>query len=175
MKLIQKSTMVNGRPQEAFAYLTDVTRHMEWAKFADGAGLVEIRPDGPLPLKPGSTFRSVGREEAFTMRDVSTVTALEAPHTFQFETVSAMGLFRMRYSHWYGLHAQGEGTFITYTVRPRFGNLASRLLWPIIAMSAKKSEKLVEKGLGRFKAAFEAQASTQREKLGTPYESRQTP
>lgn len=152
------SMQVQGPPEEVFAYLADVRRHMEWAGLEDGIGLTELDADsGPVQL--GARFRSVGRENSSVMRDESLVTVFEPDRAFGFETLSRMELMTFRFRHHYALDGDsgGDATTLTYVGTTEPANLGAWLIWPLMPLLTRRAPRLLKRGLQRFKEGFEAQ------------------
>jgi uncharacterized protein YndB with AHSA1/START domain len=66
-------------PQQVFDYISDFSRHHEWAMDE-----IRITPVSPGHVKLGSTFRSVGKQAGKEWPSSLEVTAFEPPRSFEF-------------------------------------------------------------------------------------------
>src|SRR5437867_8802782 len=100
MAVFQQSTTVNVDPQKAFNYLSDITKHGEWATH-----LVEARKTSEGPIAVGSTFETVGKQFGTHRAEVK-ITELVPTKKIVFEAQDDSGQFR----HSFTLAAAGGGT-----------------------------------------------------------------
>lgn len=66
-------------PQQVFDYISDFSRHHEWAR-----NEISITPVSPGPVKLGSKFRSIGKQAGKEWPSSLEVTAFEPPRRFEF-------------------------------------------------------------------------------------------
>jgi hypothetical protein len=85
----RRTLLVGTSPQRAFEYLSDFTRHAEWAQH-------ELRIDAPQSgaAIAGTRLQSHGRQLGQKLDDELTVTAYEPGRRFAFESRGRGGLFR---------------------------------------------------------------------------------
>jgi len=91
MKRFERSTTINAPADKIFAYVSDFTRHGEWG----GHGLA-VTPDGDGPIAVGSTFSTTAKNFG-TQREKSTITEMNPPKEFGWDSVGALG----RVHHWF--------------------------------------------------------------------------
>src|SRR5258708_21607024 len=98
MKRFERSTTINAPAEKVFAYVSDFTRHGEWG----GHGLA-VTQDGDGPTAVGSTFSTTAKNFG-TQREKSTITEMNPPKEFGWDSVGALG----RGHHWFAL-SEGSG------------------------------------------------------------------
>lgn len=103
MKTFQAQTTIQAPPQTVFDYVSDFTKHGEWA----GHGL-QVTKDGDGPTAVGSTFSTVAKQFG-TQREHSTITELEPGKTFGWTSKGALGTVH----HWFTVAAADGGTSLT--------------------------------------------------------------
>ena len=69
--------MLNAKPEEVFAYVSDLTHHPEWS-----GGPLKVEALTPGPVAVGSQYRSTGGQQ--DRINVLQVTKLEPPSYFSF-------------------------------------------------------------------------------------------
>jgi|GEM_PF-369742 len=72
-------TWVRVSPETAFAYVSDISRHNEWAE-----NEVKITPLTPGLVRLGSKYEAVGRQAGKDWPSQLEVTAFEPPRRFEF-------------------------------------------------------------------------------------------
>jgi uncharacterized protein YndB with AHSA1/START domain len=72
-------TWVRVPPEAAFAYVTDITRHNEWAM-----NEIKVTPRTPGPVRLGSKYVAVGRQGGKDWPSQLEVTGYEPSHRFEF-------------------------------------------------------------------------------------------
>ena len=122
MPTMKKDITVNVPPETAFAYLSDITRHSEWAKHR-----VEIQPDSPGSLAVGSTFRSTGHDMGTNVDQVKVIT-LEPPRRIAFEADGGQGHFR----HQFTIEPSNGGSRITKEMESLRLAMPWKLLMPVL-------------------------------------------
>jgi len=92
MKPFEAKTTINDPAQSVFDYVSDFTKHGEWA----GHGLqVTKETDGPVAI--GSTYSTVAKQFG-TQREHSTVTELEPGMVFGWDSKGALGTAHHRFT-----------------------------------------------------------------------------
>ena len=129
---ITVSTVANTTQQHAFEYVSDLSRHPDWAM-----DQMTIEPVAPGPLRIGSKFKHAGAEPFLGGRlhhmNV-TVTDLEPPGRFGFDTEDG----QVEIHHEFRLNTEADGIRIerqlTWTKRP----WAHYLIFPMVRGSVQK-------------------------------------
>ena len=103
MKTFQAQTTIDAPPQTVFDYVSDFTKHGEWA----GHGL-QVTKDTDGPVAVGSTYSTVAKQFG-TQREHSTVTELEPGTVFGWDSKGALGTVHHRFS----VAATDGGTSLT--------------------------------------------------------------
>jgi len=142
---ISFSIHVNVRPEVAFAYVSNLTRHGEW-----NPGLrVTAISEGSTTV--GSRFQSVGHIFGREIHDDLCVTEYQPPVRFAFFVKSGFGGEEL--THEFMLQSKDSVTLITRTAGSTTVPLFLRLLAPILAAVFVRSEHV--KSLERLKAKLE--------------------
>ena len=142
---ISFSIQVNVRPEVAFAYVSDLTRHGEW-----NPGLrVTAISEGSTTV--GSRFQSIGHIFGREIHDDLCVTEHQPPVRFAFFVKSGFGGEEL--THEFKLQPKDTGTLITRTAGSTTVPLFLKLLAPIMAAFFIRSEHV--KSLERLKAKLE--------------------
>lgn len=115
--------LIKTTPEVAFTYLSDVTRHGEWAVNPG----VKLQQTSPGAVMIGATFRSRGRQFGITMEDEVTVTEFRPPERFAFESEGKSGVYR----HSFDFEVSDGGTLVTKEMRALESPRAMRLLKPL--------------------------------------------
>lgn len=114
--MASRSRVIRTTPARAFDYLSDLSRHHEWAINA-----LRVEPlDGP-PFGEGSRFRSTGTQFGQTLRDEVVITAWEPGRRLEYQAVGRGGTFR----HALLFEEVPGGTRVTKVMEPR------RLTFPL--------------------------------------------
>ncbi len=92
MKSYQAQTNIGASPQAVFDYVSDFTKHPEWA----GHGL-QVTKDSDGPVAIGTTYSTVAKQFG-TQKEHSTVTELDAPKVFGFDATGALGTVHHRFT-----------------------------------------------------------------------------
>jgi uncharacterized membrane protein len=135
MKRFERSISINAPADKVFTYVSDFTRHGEWG----GHGLAVTR-DGS---KFSTTAKSFG-----TQREQSTITEMNPPKEFGWDSVGALG----RVHHWFSLSEGSGATTVTKgaeIVEPKF--LAKLTMFKL----SKDIPKGFESDLANIKAKLE--------------------
>ena len=113
MAIFRQETTIQRPPGDVFAYVSDMTRHGEWA--SNGLQVTQTS-SGPIGI--GSTFSSTAHQFG-TQRETQTVTEYAPGSRFAFEASGSLGLAR----HAFELSAAGGGTHISKSmelIKPSF-------------------------------------------------------
>ena len=103
MKTFEAKTTIKTPTQTVFDYVSDFTKHGEWA----GHGLqVTKDSDGPVAIE--STYSTVAKQFG-TQREHSTVTELEPGRVFGWDSKGALGTVHHRFT----VAASDGGTTLT--------------------------------------------------------------
>src|SRR3990172_4224589 len=84
-----RQTVINAGPDKVFAYVSDISRHPEWA-----AHKLKMEPAATGSVGVGAKFSSVGHQMGMDSRDEVTVTEHSPAQRFSYEARSKEGLFR---------------------------------------------------------------------------------
>jgi uncharacterized membrane protein len=142
MKRFERSITINAPADKVFAYVSDFTKHGEWG----GHGLAVTADDGG-PVAVGSKFSSTAKQFG-TQREHSTITDMNPPKEFGWDSVGALG----RIHHWFSLSGEAGETTVTKgaeIAEPTF--LAKMTMFKI----SKDMPKGFESDLANIKAKLE--------------------
>ncbi len=139
----ERSITINVPADTVFEYVSDFTRHGEWG----GHGLAVTRDeDGPIAV--GSKFSTTAKQFG-TQRENSTITDMNPPKEFAWDSVGALG----RVHHWFSLSESSGSTTLTKgaeAVEPKL--LAKMTMFKL----SKDIPKGFESDLVNIKAKLEA-------------------
>jgi len=139
----ERSTTINAPADKVFAYVSDFSRHCEWG----GHGLA-VTKDDDGPIAVGSKFSTTAKQFG-TQREHSTITDMNPPKEFGWDSVGALG----RIHHWFSLSEGSGSTTLTKgaeAVEPKL--LAKMTMFKL----SKDIPKGFEKDLANIKAKLEA-------------------
>jgi uncharacterized membrane protein len=143
MKRFERSISINAPADKVFAYVSDFNRHGEWG----GHGLAVTREDdGPIAV--GSKFSTTAKQFG-TQREQSTITEMNPPKEFGWDSVGALG----RVHHWFSLSEESGATTVIKggeIAEPTF--LAKMTMFKI----SKDMPKGFESDLANIKAKLES-------------------
>ncbi len=145
MPRIERQITVNASPEQAFAYLSDITRHPEWA-----AHPLRIEQTSPGPVSAGATFASVGHQLGRDNQDRLTVTEFSPGEKVVYECQGDGGLIR----HWVALHREGDGTAVVKGIEPVKLRFPFSALFPVLNLAGAIGRGL-DGDLQRIKAKLE--------------------
>jgi uncharacterized protein YndB with AHSA1/START domain len=137
-----RSIQIDQPPAEVFAYLTDISRHPEWA----GNPLTIDRTDAG-PVRVGYRWQSTGHRLG-THTDQVVVTEHQPDSRFSYESTGDAGWWLTSFT----LAPAGEGTVLSREMRSRRLTWFTRLLAPMILISNGPE---LNRNLRRIKAAIE--------------------
>ena len=141
----QISVQIKATPQRVFDYVSDLSRHPEWA-----AQKVEMTVHGD-PRRPGTTF------DAFTYYGVKEVCkgkvlAVEAPRVYSFEAdTSTSG----RNIWTFEITPDGNGTRVNYGFERQEASFLFKLVQPL--MYPIIGRRMLVQGLNNIKSRIEAE------------------
>jgi hypothetical protein len=115
--------LIRTTPDAAFIYLSDLTRHGEWAGHAG----LEVVQTSPGAVMPGATFRSRGSQFGLKMEDELKVIDFQPPLRFAFESTGRGGVFR----HVIEFEPADGGVLVTKEMRTIEGPAPMRVLKPV--------------------------------------------
>jgi hypothetical protein len=145
MKPFEESITINAPADKVFAYVSDFTRHSEWADFG-----WEAKQVGDGPVAVGTKFATTAKQFG-TQREESTITDIAPPSKFAWDSTGVLG----RVHHWFTVSEQGGTTTLSKGgefVEPKF--LAKMTSFRI----AKVFPSLLRADLAKIKAAVEGSA-----------------
>ncbi|HWO72050.1 MAG TPA: SRPBCC family protein [Dehalococcoidia bacterium] len=139
--MARSKRLIRVNPEQAFAYLSDLTRHPEWS--ADSLRLEQATPG---ELGPGSRYLSHGRQFGQALDDEVEIIAVEPNARFEFEARGRGGVFR----HAFYFECGDGGTLVTKEMRPLkiifpFGVLRPITEWFLARRMAKDLERIAGK------------------------------
>jgi len=115
--------LIRTTPDAAFIYLSDLTRHGEWA----GNPGLDVVQTSPGAVMPGATFRSRGTQFGLKLEDELKVIDFQPPLRFAFESTGRGGVYR----HIIDFEPAEGGTLVTKEMRTIEGPAPFRLLKPL--------------------------------------------
>ncbi len=122
MAVFQQSVTVNVDPQEAYNYLSDISKHGEWA-----AHSLAVEKTSDAPNTVGSTFETVGHMMGTHKAQVK-ITELVPNQKIVYEAEDDTGRFRHQF-----LFQAAEGrTQITKTAEGLSTSLLLKLMTPLL-------------------------------------------
>jgi uncharacterized protein YndB with AHSA1/START domain len=146
MAPISTSVEISRRPEDVFAYITDVSRHPEWQE-----GLVSATREDEGPIRVGS--RAVHRRKLAlgTVTTTSEITALDPPRLLSFRGLD--GPIRAEGSQ--RVEPAGEGSRVSFEMEMH-GHGLGVLMLPLarrqatrqVAASHEKLKQILESSSG---------------------------
>ena len=129
MTVVSRSIYIQALPDKVFAYLADVERHVEWSGKAS-SGPERVEKVTPGPLRVGSEFKSKGLISSRSgVEESSIITEMEENRRLVWETTISQRRSRNAFRWAHTLEAEGEGTWVTYTLEARRFSPKPLLLW----------------------------------------------
>jgi uncharacterized protein YndB with AHSA1/START domain len=142
---VSKETVVNAPPEKVFEYLSDLTKHAEWA--TPGHGLkVERVSDGATAV--GSQFKSEAHQFG-AQHDTITVTEMQPNQRLVYEVVTKDN---EKFRWGFQLSPTGGGTNVTRTMETVKTGLMTKMMTPMLAVMAPR---LLAGDLERIKARLQ--------------------
>ena len=121
MPAIERQITINASPEQVFGYLSDITRHPEWASHD-----LKVERTSSGPVAVGSTFSSVGHQMGEHKAQIR-VMELQPNSSVVFEAEDDTGHFR----HYFRLQPGDGGTLLTKGSDPLRLSLMLKLLMPV--------------------------------------------
>lgn len=121
MAIFQRQTIVNAQPDEVFNYLSDISKHPQWA-----AHDLQAEPVSSGPIQVGSTFSTVGHQMGSHKGKVE-ITELVPNQKIVYESEDDIGRFR----HSITLQPDGESVRVTKGMEALKLRFPYTLLFPI--------------------------------------------
>lgn len=143
MPRFEKSIDINVPPQKAFDYLSDVTKHTEWASHNLSA---EKTSSGPIAV--GTTFSTTGHQMG-THTGVVTIKELVPGQKIVYESNDDTA----RIKHAFELAPQNGGTRVTKSFETVKTGLMLTLFRPMMYVAAPRG---LQNDLAKIKAKLEA-------------------
>src|SRR3989304_6153265 len=123
MPAIERQITINASPEQVFGYLSDITRHPEWA-----AQKLEVKRASGGSVEAGSSFETVGHQFGAQPGAV-TVTELVPNQKIVYESDGPVGHFR----HQFLMQGEGNGVRLTKSMEPlKVSSLPLKLLGPLV-------------------------------------------
>jgi hypothetical protein len=138
-----KEIVINATPQQVFDYVSQLTRHSEWAQHDL---TVEQTSQGPAGV--GSTYASVAHQFG-TQKETQTVTEYNPPSVFAFEARGSLGTAR----HVFDIRPSGSGSSVTKSMELIKPSFMARVMTPMISRQTRSS---LTSDLDRIKAHLES-------------------
>ena len=121
MPAVERRITINASPEQVFGYLSDITRHPEWASHD-----LKVERTSSGPVAVGSTFSSVGHQMGEHKAQIK-VTECDPNSGFAFEAEDDTGLFR----HYFRVQPGDGGTVLTKGFDPLRLSMMLKLLMPV--------------------------------------------
>jgi uncharacterized protein YndB with AHSA1/START domain len=134
------SVHINVKPEEAFDYVADLTRHNEWS-----SAPLKVEAVSPGPVRVGSQYRSVGHMLGQELHDDLRVTDYQPSSRFSFVVREKGQPIELR--HEFTFQSQEDGTLVVRTISANVSplrRLLALLLTPIIQPETTKSQQLLK-------------------------------
>jgi Polyketide cyclase / dehydrase and lipid transport len=119
---IISSIHIHVKPEEAFAYVADLSRHGEWSAWP-----LKVEAVSPAPRQVGSQYRFIGHMLGLALHDDLEVTDHQPSSQFGFTVKDVAGELR----HEFTFQPQTGGTLVVRTVSVVVSPLR-KLLSPLI-------------------------------------------
>jgi hypothetical protein len=145
--LAKARRLIRTTPDAAFTYLSDLTRHGEWAIHP---GLT-VEQTSPGAVMPGATFRSRSSQFGMRMEDELKIVDFQPPLRFAFDSAGRSGTYR----HVLEFEPAEGGTMVTKEMRSIEGPRLMRITRPI---SEFVLSRRMAKDLRRIARKLEANA-----------------
>ena len=118
---------INAKPEDVFAYVSDLTRHGEWSENLT----VETVSGGEAAV--GSEYRSTGKMMGIQIQNTVRITELESPTRISFQANDGKQDFFQQIT----LSQQGEGTLlerrVSMEMNPVMALMFKLLAGPMVA------------------------------------------
>jgi len=141
---IISSIHIHVKPDEAFAYVADLTRHGEWSTWP-----LKVEAVSPGAVVVGSRYRSVGHMLGLALHDELQVTDYQPSSLFGFTVKDVAGVLR----HEFTFQPQEGGTLVVRTVSAPVSplrKLLSSLIIPAVQPQNDKTLQLLKAQLEKM-------------------------
>lgn len=142
---------VDAKPDEVFAYVSDVSRHGEWGNPASNLAVTKTS-DGPIGA--GSTFKSTQKFAGKPASAEVTIRDFQPPRRFSIAAVQGKPPKTATFIHTFTFEPSGSGTVVTKDITRE--NASPLAALGIIFYPAIKADAM--KGLRRLKSTMESRA-----------------
>jgi uncharacterized protein YndB with AHSA1/START domain len=135
--IFKRSIIIHASPEQVYDELLDIEAHKEWGDMSE----LELLFEGPVQV--GSRWRSAGASNDTDMHDECTITILERPRLFGFQSRSRSEMGTMVINMSYHVERVSEGTRVTFS--REFGEMDLQL--PIgyrILLAIPGSQRLID-------------------------------
>ncbi len=143
MARFERETRIGAPAEKVFEYVSDISRHGEWA-----GDRLEVEKTSEGPLGVGSTFSCVGHQMG-THKGQIRVTQYEPGSRVVFETEDDTG----RWRHTFIVNEAGGETGLTKAVETVKLSTMNTLMSPLLPLLVPR---ILSKDLQRIKARLEA-------------------
>lgn len=164
MPRVERHITVSTPPGKVFGYVSDFSRHPEWA-----AHSLRIQQTSEGPIGVGATFTSVGHQLGRDNEDRVTVTELAPAEKIVYECEGGGGLIR----HWIALRRESDGTALSKGIEPLTLRFPFSVLFPVLNVAGVIGRGL-DADLQRIKAKLEEAQPAQAAAAETPPEPAET-
>jgi uncharacterized protein YndB with AHSA1/START domain len=147
MAAVEREITINAPPERVFAYLSDITRHPEWA-----GQQLEVTKTSEGPAQVGSSFETVGHQFGAQAAKV-TITELVPNQNIAYEAEGKAFHFK----HHFLLRSENGGTRLTIGTEPKRVGFPFNLLLPVLSAAGVINRGL-DGDLKRIKANLEGGA-----------------
>jgi len=144
MAVLEFQTQIDAPPQEVFAYISDLEKHVDWS----GGQVITKTSEGPVGA--GSTY--VTQEEGpfgMTLKEKVEVIHYQASERFAWRSYGPMGTW---FDWSFELRPQNGGTILVERLDRSKGLFAAVMLKLMIQRQMRKA---MPQGLARIKEKFE--------------------
>ncbi len=146
MAIVMRQTTINAAPEEVFAFLSDISKHSQWA-----AHNLQVEAASPGAVKVGSEFNTVGHQMG-THKGHVEITELVPNEKIVYESDDDVGRFR----HSITIQPDGQSVRVTKGMEALKLRFPYMLFFPIASRTA--APKLLEGDLSRIKERLEHKA-----------------
>ncbi len=142
MAMMESQLQIGAPPEEVFAYLSDLEKHLEWSH------CLEIKRTSEGPIGVGSTYASKGKNFGMTANETVEVTEHQPNERFAWRTAGAMGL---KFGWSFEMEPREGGTLLTQRFEPPSGLVAGILG----KLAEGPTRKAMQEGLANIKEKLE--------------------
>ncbi|HEX5141300.1 MAG TPA: SRPBCC family protein [Dehalococcoidia bacterium] len=124
-----REIVINATPQQVFDYVSQMTRHPEWAQHD-----LKVEQTSQGAAGAGSTYSSVAHQFG-TQKETQTVTEYSPPSLFAFEAKGSLGTAR----HSFDIRSSGSGSSVTKSMELTRPSFMARVMTPMISRQTRSS------------------------------------